>query len=127
MDAEHRFRALRLEELTTHDVYEFAPVHAYDPEHCTADSFWHPEYLYLEDEEWGIDVLADALNTVFAEPPGFGWYGDTRVSLEQWAEVERLTLAAYPGRQDVEEFFSAVRHWLESGSRDADYFWILGP
>lgn len=120
-------RALRVDQLTTHDMYEFAFAHSYDPENYSDASFWQPEYLYVEDEEWGIGVLADAIQAVFPEPNTFGWFGDTKVSLDQWAEIETRTRSSHPGDLDVEAFFSTIRSWLDEGNRGAAFFWILGP
>ena len=127
MEPKNRFRALRVEELSTQDLYEFAFAHSFDPSNHSAASFWQPESLYVEDEEWGIGVLSDAIYSVFPDPPGFGWYGVTQVSLEQWAGIETLTRDSHPHNQDVDAFFTAVRAWLDQGNRGASFFWILGP
>ncbi len=127
MHQETHLRILHLDELSTHDMYEFAFAHSFDPANLSSASFWHPEYLYVEDEEWGIGILADAISAVFQEPPGFAWYGETIVSLAQWADIEALTRSAHPDDRNVDAFFTAVRAWLKEGNRGASFFWILGP
>lgn len=126
MNPEQHLRALRVDELSTHDMYEFAFAHSFSPADYTSDSFWRPEYLYVEDEEWGIGVLSDAICQVFP-PAAFDWYGDTKVTLDQWAQVESLTRSTHAGDRDVDAFFASVRLWLEEGNRGASFFWILGP
>ena len=108
-------------------MYEFAFAHSFDPSNHSAASFWQPESLCVEDEEWGIGVLSDTIQSVFPDPPGFGWYGVTQVSLEPWERIETLTRGSHPHAQDVDAFFTAVRAWLDQGSHGADCFWILGP
>lgn len=110
-------RALSLEEVTTGDTYQFAYAHSWPGSH------WSPDSLYLEDEAWGIGVLAPALSQVF---PQFAWYGPQKVPLSQWRQAEALCLAGHPGDPAPEQFFLSVRRWLAAGNRGAEYFWILG-
>lgn len=126
MEKEPRLHVLRKEELDTHDMYELAFAHNYSPESRSSASFWHSDSLYLADEPWGIGVLTEAISAVFPHS-AFNWFGPNRVTLKAWAQIEALTLSAHPGENDVEDFFSTVRCWLEEGNHGADFFWILGP
>ena len=118
---EEELRIVRKHHLYTHDVYQFSYAHDFDPDNCGPGSFWLEQSLYLCDSPWGMAALEPAISKVFSD---FGWYGVTRVSLEQWDRVKALHLAEKP--QDA-PFFEGVRQWLETGNRGADYFWILGP
>ena len=120
---EPKLRLLTLDQIETGDTYEFACAHLYNYEDPEIWEHWSPEYRYLEDEAWGIGVLAPYLEQVFPYP-NFNWYGPNRITVEEWARVEASCLADHP---DTAEFFQALRTWMAKENRDADYFWILGP
>ena len=120
---EPKLRLLTLDQVETGDTYEFACAHIYDNDDVQSWMFWSPEYRYLEDEAWGIGVLAPYLDQVFPYP-NFSWYGPTKVTRTEWERVERLCLTDHP---DTVEFFQALRAWMAKENRDAYYFWILGP
>ena len=119
---EQKLRLLTLDQVETGDTYEFACAHLYNYKDPEIWEHWSPEYRYLEDEAWGIGVLVPYLDQVFSTR--FAWYGPTKVTPEEWAQVEKLCLADRP---DTAEFFQAVRDWMVKENRGADHFWILGP
>lgn len=100
--------------VTGGDTFEIACAHLYPGEH------WSEEYLYFPDEEDGIGVLAPYLDQVFGV---FAYYGEQKVTLEQWNRVRQLCLADHP---DAADFFDAVDVWQRRENRNAPYFWILG-
>ena len=118
---EEELHIIHKHHLYTHDVYQFSYAHRFDPDHFTSDSFWLEDSIYLADSPWGMGALAPTIQQVFDD---FGWYGITRVSLEQWNHIAALHLAEKPQNA---HFFDGVRQWLEEGNLGADYFWILGP
>ena len=119
---EQKLRLLTLDQVETGDTYEFASAHIYDDDDSKEWMHWSRVSRYLEDEAWGIGVLAPYLDQVFSTR--FAWYGPTKVTRTEWERVEELCLADHP---DTAEFFQALRGWMAKENRDADYFWILGP
>lgn len=103
-----------LDGVTGGDTYEIACAHR------APDMHWAKSSLYFPDEEDGIGVLAPYFDQVFGV---FAYYGEQRVTVEQWDQVRQLCLADHP---DAADFFHAVDVWQQRENRNAPYFWILG-
>lgn len=98
-----------------HDVYEFCYGKVFPENYWNNDSF----YLTMED----FSLLEPFLDKVF---PNYHYYGNQKVSIEEWNMVKELYLSSKEKDKRLLDFFILTENWLGKGNDSLNYFWILG-
>lgn len=110
-------RVFTLDKVIGGDTYEIAYAHSYPKQ------YWSKDSLYFADEEDGIGVLSPYFDDIFKV---YAYYGDQKITLLEWQEIEKRCRADYEDNASVDKFFTTITEWIEKGNRGAEYFWILG-
>lgn len=54
------------------------------------------------------------------------YYGDQKITLDEWQAVENAYRKSGEQNPSVDEFFASVKAWLAKGNGEESYFWFLG-
>lgn len=110
-------KIMKLENLTSGDVYEFTYCKSYNQE--TLDNFKNKDSIYISDEDF--KKLGKYINLVF---PQFNYFGPNKIKLKEWKELEDKILIS----EDIEliEFMTEFNLWISSSKENENCFWILG-
>ncbi len=103
-------KVIKLEELVSHDVFEFCYSIRY-PEH------WNFDSVFVNDDEF--DCLNFYLEQII---PNFKYYGEQKIKMEEWNQIKNLALK----NNDYQEFFQAIDVWKQKDPKESESFWIYG-
>lgn len=107
-------KAIKLDELKYHDVYEFCYAENY-PNH------WNENSIFFDSDDFF--KLESFLNEVFTN---YHYYGPQKVKLSQWQKLKTLILNKNCEEElYFKDFIKSVESWLYKNKK-YDYFWILG-
>ncbi len=110
-------KSIKLNELKSHDVYEFCYAENY-PNH------WNENSIFFDSDDF-IN-LQPFLNKLFYN---YHYYGPQKIKLSQWEKIKILiqdnNFSNYEEKLYFKKFIETVETWLYKNKKH-DYFWILG-
>ncbi len=105
---------MKLNDLVSHDVYEF----------CCARNYpnnWNDNSLFLITEDFLL--LSPYLDGVF---PYYSYYGPQKITLDEWNKVKELYFTLQIKDAPLSSFFIKIDDWLSKENNSFSCFWILG-
>lgn len=102
---------LTLDQLNSHDVYEFCYNMNYP-------NNWNENSLFFNLDD--MIYLSPYIDKIFTE---FHYYGPQKITISEWNCIKELCLL---DREDDTNFFDTIDNWINYDPENNDFFWLLG-